>query len=483
MKALSHFRFDSWGVLAPPLGTSAAFVLLCLLVLTAPIAWGGVLPGGTFVIEVLACSAAALSFTAPSLASAPATPRVPVVGLALLAFLGALQLVPAPISLLDRVSPGSAAVYRETATVLASQGAPSPPARVSIAPTETASQLLFVLALLGAFLTARRLLVTRPRRRVFLGALFLSAVTSVVWATAFDEAQRRHGPFVNPNHLAGYLQVSVAPALALIWLALVRTQDSGASLADEADRLERRALPVVLATLLWATLAGGIILTQSRAGLAAAVLGTLFVLSCLVARRRAGRRSAAALPAAVALAAGIGFVVFSTGLFPLTRALETKPGDLGVETRLGIWRGSLEAFRSFPVLGSGLGAFPEAFRRVQPPGLTGLVEQAHSEPLQILVTGGFVGVLLGTAVLGGCALFLLRAALRPGHREETAFLLGALGAIVSLSLHGLVEFNFSIPAIPVTLAALAGGGTAAAAAVTGTRRRVAADAVTRPART
>ncbi len=48
------------------------------------------------------------------------------------------------------------------------------------------------------------------------------------------------------------------------------------------------------------------------------------------------------------------------------------------------------------------------------------------------------------------------------RREESAFLLAAFGAILAISLHGLVEFDLSIPAIPATLACVAGFGWASA---------------------
>lgn len=57
---------------------------------------------------------------------------------------------------------------------------------------------------------------------------------------------------------------------------------------------------------------------------------------------------------------------------------------------------------------------------------------------------------------------LLRAWMRQEHREESAFALAGTGVLISLMLHGLVEFNMSIPAIPATLALMLGVAWAAA---------------------
>jgi hypothetical protein len=56
---------------------------------------------------------------------------------------------------------------------------------------------------------------------------------------------------------------------------------------------------------------------------------------------------------------------------------------------------------------------------------------------------------------------LFRLALRQKHREESAVLLAAFGAMLSLAFHGVTEFNLSIPAIATTLAMVAGMGIAA----------------------
>jgi len=95
--------------------------------------------------------------------------------------------------------------------------------------------------------------------------------------------------------------------------------------------------------------------------------------------------------------------------------------------------------------------------------VTGLVDQAHDEYLQLLVTGGLAGALLGAAALFLGLRAFLRALREQKHREESAFGLAGLGALVFLLLHGVAEFNFSIPAIPATLAACLGGAWAALA--------------------
>jgi O-antigen ligase len=98
---------------------------------------------------------------------------------------------------------------------------------------------------------------------------------------------------------------------------------------------------------------------------------------------------------------------------------------------------------------------------VQPRGFNYLVEFAHSDPLQLLVTGGLLGFLLGTIAVTALLVALFRHWRREQRREESAFILATFGTIVALMFHGLMEFNLSIPAIPATLACVAGFGWAA----------------------
>ncbi|HUM01885.1 MAG TPA: O-antigen ligase family protein [Thermoanaerobaculia bacterium] len=442
---------------------TAGFVLLLALVLAAPLPYGGILPGGSFLIEILAFSAAGMAMLSRGEERPLGAALLPFSILAGIAALGVLQLIPLPSRLLSALSPVSNKVYSETAEILGLFGRPARFAPcVSIAPTETASTVLLVLAYLAAFLAAFRLLEGRARRRVFFAAVFLAALAQIALAVATEPAgDRKHGSFVNPDHLAGYLEIALVLAFAVVWLAISYGRDATRHLADRAERVERRLLPVSLAILLWGTVAAGVGLTKSRGGILASLLTALLLLALLARRSRPGRRRRAATLGALALLAGLVFVALAIENVAILRFLESDPRELSADTRVQLWRLSLDAWRQFPVLGSGLGTFREAFRRVQPRDFSGLVEQAHSDPLQLLVTGGAVGAALGAVALAAGVVLLLRAVPAQASREERAFTAAGLCALVSLTLHGLVDFNFSLPAVPVTLAAVLGAAWAA----------------------
>lgn len=431
-----------------------------VLAFVAPFSFGGIMPAGSAVIEVLAflCAAAAYAskLKAPPLGRVRAAPWA-LVGIALL---GLVQLVPLASPVLSTVSPASARLYREAGQVLSAfaglASTPSPLSpRISIAPSETADTVLLVLAYLAAFLASVRLLARRSRRRVFAGALLGGALLQILLGVAEQLSEERlRGPFYNPDHFAGWLQISLALSLAVLWIAAHRAREAVVRSRNRKLDLERAVGIVGAAVLLWGVLAAAIGMTRSRGGILAASLATLVLLGLWGAA--SWSRAKRHVTGAGLVLAGLLFAAAATGRGPLLRFLATDPRDMGSDTRVTLWGLSVDAWKNFPVFGSGLGTFREAFRLVQPRQFEGLVEQAHHDFLQLLVTGGALGALLGTVAALSLLAWLGSHWHRQTRTEERAFALAGFGALLSLLLHGLVEFNMSLPATPVTLATVMG---------------------------
>jgi O-antigen ligase len=126
----------------------------------------------------------------------------------------------------------------------------------------------------------------------------------------------------------------------------------------------------------------------------------------------------------------------------------------------------LALWRRFPVTGSGLGTFRDAFPLVQPPDLRGTWWHPHSDLLEVLVTAGVVGVALAAGGLWGLTARLATVLREGGRSEDRAAALAAFGILVSVALHESFDFGLSMPGNAVTLAVLLG-----AAATARTRER------------
>lgn len=460
------FRWDRSDPLSLP-----AFVLLLVTVAVAPFPWGRVVSGDTLVLELLSFGTAALAILTRGYRVPVGRAWVPMAALSAVALLGFLQAAPLPEGLVSRLAPESARTWREANAVLAAHGRPPEPFRVSLAPAETRATALLGLSYVALFFAASRVAASRHRRRVFVAVLLGTAFAAIATAVTRGEGlERIRDPFVNPNHLAGYLQAALAVAFGLQWSQLRQADRGTEGWLARLEAITRSILPIGATVLLWGAVGAGLALTRSRGGILGAIAATLVLMGLAIAHRRQSRAAAkggraahagTAVGLVLAVALSAAFAASTTGKGPFLRFLAADPNDIGSDGRVVVWRHSLEAWRLHPVLGSGLGTFREAFRQVQPRGFTGLVDQAHSESLQLLVTSGLVGFLLGGfALLAGVQL-LVRRFLAQRHHEEGAVALAGLGALVALLVHGLVEFNFSIPAIPATLAALLGAAWAA----------------------
>src|SRR5262249_37110313 len=179
------------------------------------------------------------------------------------------------------------------------------------------------------------------------------------------------------DHMAGYLEIALAFAFGLVWSEVLTGSERATGVQDRGERFERRFMGLAWRVLVWAVIAVGIVLTRSRGGLLAASSATAILLGMVMLRRRVRALTAAAF------SIGVLIVVFSTGQAAILRFLASDPRDIGTDMRVEIWRGSVRAFHLFPNSGSGLGTFREAFRRVQPADVVGLVEQAHNDFLQL----------------------------------------------------------------------------------------------------
>lgn len=454
----------------------SAFWLLLLFVAAAPFAYGisaaerplawmagSFTSVGTMRMSFLALLVAGMTLLSrsPLTLSRPLAPALGAV--AALALLGAIQLLPLPEGVLGTVAPTNLEIYHETSEILRLFGrsvVPTP--RVSIAPMETLGALLVLLSCVGLLVSAASLLSTRPRRRLFARVLLCGALlqTLLAWIGhpgSVPLAVARGG------QLSGYLEIALGVAFALFWAEVLTNRDRADEARGLAERLERRLAPLAARAFLGLLIAASIVGTGFRGGILAALLSTATVTALAVVHRRSRVRGRAATVTAVILlfAALAASIAISAPRF--ARFLESGARADGAWSRVAIWKTTAEAIRRFPIVGSGLGTFPDAFRRGQPRELPGVVGDANGDLLDVAVTGGLVGAALAVVLFCSLAVALLRAWRGQMHREESAFVLGGFGALLCLALHGLVDSNLSVPVIPATLACVVGASWAAGA--------------------
>ena len=266
------------------------------------------------------------------------------------------------------------------------------------------------------------------------------------------------GPFVSKNHFAGYVAMA-----ALLAAGLAIGLAAGARGRDRDWTTGPRAGGVVLALVAALAMALACLASLSRGGAIALAAGAACLLALRVFQARRGRARRALLPT-LALAATLGLVLVAL-VPPQTHARMRTLG--GASFRLDTWRDGLRLALSSPAVGTGLGAFHDAYPRFKRGHGLIRVEHAENDYVETLAeTGGFG---LAFVLLGGG--LLLAAAARDDRSASDGVVrgigAGATAGLVALAVHSAVDFNLRIPSNAALAAVLA----AAAAGAAGLRPR------------
>ena len=436
---------------------------LCALLLWAPLPAGSVTPAGQLVFRLLAWTLFLLALVARARPSRRSL--LPAVALAGVAALGFVQSCPWPAAMAAVASPEHARLAAQAAELTEAEGPPSfvPLALNGGTARSAALSWLAAAALLAAVLVAGR---RATHRRWLLAALAAAALAQLGVGLARLETSsagslasvllrpegRLRGSFANPNHLSLLLEIAMAAVAAWAWVELRRRRRG----------LAGGGLRPVLPLAVWLALLAGVVLTGSRAGLAAAVLGTVAQVAAVLV---AGGRRRAAAGAALALVLGLGALALVGTRLGIRRYETLSVFETILRSRVLVTLPALELWQRFPVTGTGLGTFEDAFPMVASDELAPILwNRAHNNPLELLVTGGAVGLGLGLVALLAMLPTIWRGLRGAVALEDRAAAVAAAGALAAAGLHELFDFGLVIPANALALLVVLGSAMAAGSA-------------------
>jgi putative inorganic carbon (hco3(-)) transporter len=303
------------------------------------------------------------------------------------------------------------------------------------------------------------LLVRRRRRLIWLcsaivatgllqavyGSLMHLAGTDItVLGTPISHSNQASGSYVNRNHLAGLLEMSLAVGIGLMI----------AQLEDKPSRdwktLARDTVAVVLSAkaalrVLLVVMVVALVMTRSRMGNTAFFVSLLTtgVAALALSRKAAPRGTVVLIVSLIAidvLLVGAWFGVERT-IQRIEQTSITKFDERGDASAY-----AMRMFGDYPAFGTGGGTFYTAFTRYRGRDIEKFFDHAHNDYVQVLSETGAIGaVLAGLAVLAsyGCALLALARRRDPVARG-VAF--GVVMGTTSLAIHSAVDFNLQIPA-------------------------------------
>lgn len=339
---------------------------------------------------------------------------------------------------------------------------------ISLNPFAGHSTLLRLLAYAGVFWLALQLCRDRARARLALktvavaGAVYaaygiavqISGSNTLLWFHKTSYFDVVTSTFVNRNSYATYAGLGLLAMTAHLVQGIEEKMPRGLSPRDMLRRtlllLFNEQWPFLTG---WILLLAAVVMTESRGGVVAAGLGLTALVIALGARRTGHRKLA--LRAGLAMMAGAAAFLFASGDAVLDRLGQTYDR---VDVRPAIYATTVAGIADTPVLGTGLGSFPETYRIYSRGDVGSSVLKAHDTYLENALELGIPGA----AALALAVLFLAGlAAIGVRQRErDSAYPITAVAATVLVGVHSLVDFSLQIPAVTVTFCFLLGLGCA-----------------------
>ncbi len=277
-----------------------------------------------------------------------------------------------------------------------------------------------------------------------------TAGNKVYWVGELEQSVA-FGPFINRHHFAGYMELTIALPLGLLFSGAIKG--------------EKRLLYIFAAVLMGMAL----ILTNSRGGIISLIAEIFFLALFSGVRRRRNaeeenrpqqRARDGIVRASLALLLVLG-LIGGAALFGGEQALSRFVGTVNTDDpstgRAHFWNVTLDIIRANPLVGAGLGSFGVVYTRYDSRNGLFRLEQAHNDYLQVLADSGVIGAALG--------LFFIVALFRVGflrrernERFRRGVALGALSGCFAVLVHSFFDFTLHTTAnalLFLILAALA----------------------------
>jgi len=337
---------------------------------------------------------------------------------------------------------------------------------ISLYPHATRTGLLKIISYLGVFLLiinyvdSKRRLTRISTVMVFSGilvALFgiaqkLAEAPKIYWfwEPLFKKDGSFFGPFVNPNHFAGYMEMVIPVAIGLFiwqWRNLVRDQTR--SFREFFIKIgSEDGCKLILFSFLIIFMVGALFLSASRGGVISFLASMIYLLVMLVREEKARRNI---LIVVVLLISTFSFLVWM-GIRPLVEEFSTVQDisrDYDIQYRFQNWRDCLRLVRDFPLFGVGLDAFPSLFPKYKTSSLEYSYLYLENDYLQLLCEMGVAGF--------GIFLWLVLSFVRAMGSLHSKYggegvngirhicLYGCLTGVVAIMIHSFWDFNMHIP--------------------------------------
>ncbi len=260
---------------------------------------------------------------------------------------------------------------------------------------------------------------------------------------------RASGPFVDPDHFAGFLAMIFPLAISGTFL--------GSSLVSSRWSNGYRIACGVTSFVLMAA----ILMSQSRAGWMGLALGVMLVMFLASGREEGKERSLrsrriALVGASCMLVLAMTFIGASGRDQLAARMQYSLETDAALPDRASGWANGLKVVKDFPAVGMGLRTWPELFTRYRARPWSELyLSEAHNDYLQLLAETGIVGMMLAAWFVLRAGIFIYRRFARLPAKIVPVQAALVAAAVIMCAVE-FFDFDLQIPAIAFFFAMLLG---------------------------
>jgi len=269
---------------------------------------------------------------------------------------------------------------------------------------------------------------------------FLSA-DQIYWFRNVPKNATPFGPYIYHNHYAGFMEMvfPLSLALFLYYRPVVLYGTFRQRMFDFLNN--QRSNVHFLFGLSTIIIGASIFLSYSRGGIISMLISLCF-LAIMLAFQNTRQNTYILLPMITI------FILFSVGWFGWDFIFERfekirNAEGLIHDTRLLLWKDTLDIIKQFPISGTGFGTFVDIY-----PGYRSVPERlifnhAHNDYLELLANAG----LIGAGLFAWFMISLFRTVIRVFRirRDPYSIILCLAGmtGILSILLHSVTDFNLN----------------------------------------
>lgn len=437
--------------------------IFIFLLIFSPLAYGTVSTWSLTIMEALSIGGVILLFISLRLNDreiykAPGTLLIMLFPVYIL-----LQLIPLPAEVVKIISPSTYSLYKETIGIVD----PVQWISLSIHKKATLAELFRYTSYAGFYLLTVQLLSRRSLLKKTLNylAIFAAILSVIAILQRFTSPGKIYwfyktptaffGPYFNNNHYAGLMEMifPVVFSLFLFYKPSVSYPSLRARIVEFFSQI--RTSEHILLGFSSLLIALSVFLSISRGGIISlCVSGIICFLMISLKQRVFKSAGSTVVLLAILLLVSVGWFGWKP-IFSEFEKIRNEQGEIA-ENRPTYWKDSVNAFKEFPVTGTGMGTFGDIYPKFQSKSFGPRLTHAHNDYLEFLVNGGIVGFLLFFGFTVTIIYKTYKVFLKRREPYSIFIYIGSISGIIAILFHSITDFNLQIGANGLYLFFLAG---------------------------